>query len=73
MLRWCSQHGIAVVAKSLNEQRILENISIFDFTLDADDMETLDQLSNSHYLKVTWEPKRTLLDTVVASSRQERY
>lgn len=60
MLRWCLQHDIAVVAKSLNEQRVLENISIFDFTLDDGDMQTIDQLSKTHYMKICWEPKSLL-------------
>ncbi len=44
LLRWCLQHGLIVIPKSVNRARIEENAQIFDFTLTEDDMATLDAL-----------------------------
>jgi len=43
MLAWSVQHNIAVIPKSANEDRILENSDIF-FNLDSQDMKTLDNV-----------------------------
>lgn len=44
LLRHTVQRGIIVIPKSSNPKRIVQNIDIFDFTLDAKDMATLDGL-----------------------------
>jgi diketogulonate reductase-like aldo/keto reductase len=41
MLRWCIQHDFVVLPKSVTPSRIQENIGIFDFTLDAEDLQRL--------------------------------
>ncbi|MFB2585912.1 aldo/keto reductase [Herbiconiux liukaitaii] len=41
VLRWHLQLGIAIIPKSVTPSRILENIDVFDFTLDADDLAAL--------------------------------
>lgn len=41
VLRWHVQHGLVVIPKSANPQRIAENAAIFDFELDAADLEQL--------------------------------
>ncbi|MGX2950727.1 aldo/keto reductase [Ursidibacter sp. B-7004-1] len=46
ILRWLNQRGIAVIPKSVNENRIIENRQIFDFTLTADEMNAIAQLEN---------------------------
>jgi 2,5-diketo-D-gluconate reductase A len=38
VLRWLVQRGIAVLAKTVRRERMAENIDVFDFTLDPDDM-----------------------------------
>lgn len=46
ILRWNVQQGVIVIPKSVHVERMKENINIWDFTLDNDDMEkihTLDQ------------------------------
>ncbi len=46
-LRWCLQMGFAPLPKSANPMRIMENAQIFDFELDAADMELIANLSGS--------------------------
>jgi diketogulonate reductase-like aldo/keto reductase len=42
VLRWHIQNGIIPVVRSLNKNRQKENISIFDFELSKDEMQTID-------------------------------
>lgn len=41
VLRWHMQRGIVAIPKSVTPSRIAENIAVFDFALDAGDMEQL--------------------------------
>ena len=45
LMRWCVQHGFIAIPKSTKEARMLENLALFDFELDAPDMATLDGLT----------------------------
>jgi len=47
ILRWLLQKGIVILPKSVHENRIIENINLFDFELSEEDMHLLDQL-NQH-------------------------
>jgi diketogulonate reductase-like aldo/keto reductase len=47
MLRWGLQHGFAVIPKSVDRERIAENIAALDFELGAEDMEALDALDRT--------------------------
>ena len=44
ILRWLLQRGIVPLAKTTNKERMLQNIDIFDFKLDKDDMDTISSL-----------------------------
>ncbi|XVV13951.1 aldo/keto reductase [Actinoplanes sp. CA-131856] len=44
MLRWQLQHGHSAIPKSTNPGRIAENFDIFDFTLSAEQMASIDAL-----------------------------
>ncbi|RYG72010.1 aldo/keto reductase [Lentibacillus lipolyticus] len=45
ILRWHYQHGAVAIPKSASPKRQLENISIFNFALDDNDMRELDKLT----------------------------
>ncbi|SDX76046.1 aldo/keto reductase [Paenibacillus sp. CF384] len=47
ILRWDLQHGIVTIPKSTKEHRIIENASLFDFELTADEVARIDQLNQS--------------------------
>jgi diketogulonate reductase-like aldo/keto reductase len=47
LLRWCVQHGLVVLPKSVHRDRMAENARIFDFALTADDMAALDALDRT--------------------------
>ena len=44
LLRFLTQSNVAVIPKSVHEERIKENINIFDFELTADEMDALKAL-----------------------------
>ncbi len=58
LLRWCVQHGVPIIPKSVHRERIAENAQIFDFTLPDEDMATLDALDRTRgtdrALERTW-------------------
>ena len=41
ILRWLTQRGVVVIPKSVRKERIVENFNIFDFELNAEDMEAI--------------------------------
>jgi len=41
VLRWTTQRGIVAIPKTTNNARLAENISVFDFTLSDEDMNTI--------------------------------
>lgn len=46
LIRYAYQNGVLVIPKSVTQSRIRGNIDIFDFELDADDMQYLNSLDN---------------------------
>ncbi|WP_382304115.1 aldo/keto reductase [Herbiconiux sp. UC225_62] len=46
VLRWHVQLGVSVIPKSVTPARILENIDVFDFTLDTDDLALIASLAS---------------------------
>lgn len=47
ILRWLIQRGIVCIPKSVNKERILQNISVFDFDLDSSDMAQIKSLDKN--------------------------
>jgi 2,5-diketo-D-gluconate reductase A len=47
LLRWCLERQIPVIPKSTHRDRIEQNGQIFDFTLSAEDMASLDALDRT--------------------------
>jgi 2,5-diketo-D-gluconate reductase A len=47
LLRWCLERQIPVIPKSTHRERIEQNGQIFDFTLSAEDMASLDALDRT--------------------------
>ncbi|AKP67366.1 aldo/keto reductase [Companilactobacillus ginsenosidimutans] len=41
VLRWLLQRGVVVIPKSTHEQRLIQNIDVFDFKLSDDDMNKI--------------------------------
>jgi len=54
LIRWCVQHGFAVIPKSSVTSRIAENIQVFDFEISSDDMDILNKLNTG--LSTGWDP-----------------
>ena len=44
ILRWLTQRGVVAIPKSARKERMIENISIFDFKLSDEDMQTIQTL-----------------------------
>lgn len=49
-LRFLVQNGIAVIPKSVQKQRMMQNLAIFDFTLSLEDMNQIASLEAGHSL-----------------------
>ena len=47
LIRWSLQHNVITIPKSSNENRIKENINVFDFEIADDDMEKLNSLDEN--------------------------
>jgi diketogulonate reductase-like aldo/keto reductase len=45
VLRWDIQRGLVVIPKSSHQNRIAENIKLFDFALSPEDMQLLQSLN----------------------------
>jgi diketogulonate reductase-like aldo/keto reductase len=52
MLRWCVQQGAVVIPKSTGTARLQENIDIFNFELDVDDITQLTKLNRN--MRTVW-------------------
>jgi 2,5-diketo-D-gluconate reductase B len=50
-LRWLHQKGIVVIPKASTEEHLRENLEIFDFELDEEDMKTLDNMPQRRLIK----------------------
>jgi diketogulonate reductase-like aldo/keto reductase len=54
LLRWCVQKDLVILPKSVTPERVQQNIDIFDFELDEEDMHRLAQLDQN--LRTCWDP-----------------
>ena len=54
MVRWCIENGFIVLPKTTHKERLQENLDVFDFKLDADDMEQLQKLEKNY--RTCWDP-----------------
>ena len=59
ILRWHFQRGIIPIPKSSNEERIKENLNIFDFELSINDMKSIDLLNEGNDVSVSGVPENT--------------
>ena len=58
MLRWCLEVGTIPLPKSVTPERIKQNIEIFDFKLDQDDIEKIKGLERD--LRTCWDPTHVI-------------
>ncbi|MDY4843590.1 MAG: aldo/keto reductase [Prevotella sp.] len=49
-LRWLLQSDVIIIPKTVHKSRMEENLNLFDFTFDADDMEAIALLDTGHSL-----------------------
>lgn len=54
VLRWHLQHDLVPLPRSASREHIEENLGAFEFSLDDDDMESLDSLNEE--LHLSWDP-----------------
>ena len=54
-LRWCIQNGFIILPKSKSQGRIEENMNIFDFSLDEEDMKLITDLHKKRK-RTCWDP-----------------
>lgn len=58
MIRWCIEQGTIPLPKSMHEQRIKENMAVFDFSLDAETCQASGHLIRTivpHGTRHTWD------------------
>lgn len=48
ILRWLNQRNVVVIPKSVRKERMIENLSILDFTLTDEEMATIAKLDTGH-------------------------
>lgn len=48
VLRWNIQRGVIVIPKSVHKNRMEENLKVWDFALDGDDMKKISSLDLGH-------------------------
>ena len=54
LIRWAMQRGMVVLPKSVNENRIIENFTVFDFEISDSLMKRLDDLDERYV--TCWDP-----------------
>jgi diketogulonate reductase-like aldo/keto reductase len=54
MIRWCLEIGTVPLPKSATPERIAQNLDVFDFELDSDDMAKIKSLESD--FRTAWDP-----------------
>lgn len=54
MIRWCIEHDVIAIPKSVTPSRIEENFNVFDFEISQEDMNELDGLNED--FRGSWNP-----------------
>ena len=47
-LRWLLQSDVIIIPKTVHKERMQENLYLFDFELDAEDMQKITTLDTAH-------------------------
>ena len=71
MLRWLVERSIVVISKSTNKQKMIENIDIFDFALDDEDMLDIMALDTGECIGFKYDNPETveLIDEMVGKNK----
>jgi diketogulonate reductase-like aldo/keto reductase len=56
IIRWHLQHGLTVIPKTVTPARLVENAQVFDFTLSDEEMQQIDQLGQTHRVRMVNPP-----------------
>lgn len=65
VLKWHMQRGVIPIPKSSNEDRIKENIDLFDFEISSEDMKNIELLNEGDDISVTKPPANTIYDELI--------
>ena len=49
-LRWLLQSDVIIITRTVHKERMQENLNLFDFELDAEDMQAIANLDTAHSL-----------------------
>ena len=49
-LHWLLQNDVIIIPKTVHKERMQENLNLFDFKLDAEDMQAIAKLDTAHSL-----------------------
>lgn len=65
LLRWATQRGLAVIPKSSNKNRLLENLHVQDFDLSKEELEKISGLDEGIRFNDPWDWKNAGIPTFV--------
>ncbi|CAG8503506.1 2034_t:CDS:2 [Gigaspora margarita] len=55
LIRWCLQNNFVVLPKSIKQTHINDNTNVYDFVIDEEDMNILNNL-NENFVAAGWDP-----------------
>ncbi len=56
LIRWAVQKGLVVIPKSVNAERLRQNLDVFDFELNDEQVKALDALHRNYRFGLGWMP-----------------